>query len=181
MAAYTSGMAAFADYKETDFEAGLPATVQVLRTVTGAMCMGLFMLAGMIALLYFQNPRKEAPADFVGILPVLSAVHVAVVIIGYAAGWFMYEQQFKPENLVKAANPLAVIQTSHILLWATREGGALIGLVACLICTTSGIVAHHSLFLLNGLSAILFWGVAANNFPSAERCRDIFRTKIQGR
>jgi hypothetical protein len=161
--------------------AALPATVQVLRTVTGAMCMGLFMLAGMIALLYFQHPRKEAPFDFVGILPVLSVVHAIVAILGYAVGWFISEQQFKPEIMAKAKSPLEVIQTSHILKWASREGGALIGLVACLICTTSGIVAHHPLYLLNGVSAVVFWGAAANDFPSAERCRGIYRTKIQGR
>jgi hypothetical protein len=174
-------MAAFADYKDADFEAALPATVQIMRIITGAMCMGLFMLAAVTALLYFQNPRKEVPADFVGILPVLSAVHAVVALMGYAVGWFICEQQFKPENMAKAKTPLEVIQTAHIVKWASREGGALIGLVACLLCVTTGIVAHHPAFLLNGVSAVVFWGVAANDFPSAERCRDIYRTKIQGR
>jgi hypothetical protein len=162
-----------------EFEKALSPVVQSMRVIIGAMCMGLLMMAGVTVMLSLKAQGKVPPAGD-GALPVLSAVHAFMVVSSYAMGWFLTEQQYKASRGTTAASAPERIQTAEIMLWATREGPALLGFVVCFLAGTSGIAARQPLYWLNASSTLLFWGLALNNFPSEERYREIYRTKLQG-
>jgi hypothetical protein len=198
-AAYTCAME---EPQGKEFEEVLKRTVGVMRVITLAMGGGLLMMAGVVVLLFLRaGPKAAPPSD--GILPMLSAVHAFMVVSCYAAGWFVAEQQLKSPSsapVVKAAeavltpeerallakardeagvSPAAVtasrVQTAEIIRLATREGPALLGLVVCFLAALSGVASRQPAYWLNGLSTVLFWGLALNEFPSEDRYRELFR------
>jgi hypothetical protein len=173
---------------EADLEPLLPEAVRTMRVLALALCGGPLFLAGAAAVLAQQN-AGQTDGDAT-LLPVLTVAHAVFAAAAWAAGWLIEGATYKRVREGFAAlgsvrgNPMAgvlqAMRSAELLKLATREAAAMFGLVVCLLAALGGTLQANRWVLLNGLSTLAFWGYALGNLPSAERYKELLRTKILG-
>jgi hypothetical protein len=74
----------------------------------------------------------------------------------------------------------AVIRSALILRVALLEGGAMFGLVVCLIAVMSGVMQTNLAYWINLIGVLAMLAVVSQGFPTRDRILDIHRSRILG-
>jgi hypothetical protein len=135
-----------------------------LRVILFAMAAGLCLLAAMIVFFYARSA---------GVVP--DAAHVrldntiTMVAMAFAAATIVVSEAVWRGVLRGAKGPLAQrVETAFLVRAALREGAALLGLVAALLCALSGVLRLYPAYWANFAPFGLFLVFAKLHWPTAE-------------
>jgi hypothetical protein len=192
-------MRSFADVSVHDFEAALtPAELRMFQIIQGALGAGIATFLCIPVALYVFDAvvlADEAAQDL-QLIRLLSLVHIALAAALLVTAKVVYDLQFRPERLAGEHRPalrdtqgevihdpatycLALLRTAMIVRMAMYEGIAMFGLVVCLLAVIDGVVQAYPLYWLNALSSVALIGYIVLTFPTAERLKALFLSRIK--
>lgn len=184
--------------KAMDFEAFqralVPQRIRTWQIIYAALLAGATVFAGIVLLLYIQQPRAAAaePAD-ASFLRILTMVHVAIAAGCYMAAFAVSRffagdkgLEFVQRNAggltedggLQASLYLQAVFTGAIIRAALMEGPALFGVIACLMGVTEGVIPQQPVYWLNLFSYVIFAGMVVWTFPTRQRLEDRFKDRF---
>lgn len=192
-------MRSFADVSVDAFAAALtPAELRVFQLLQGALGAGVAMFLCVSIILYVLDAGASAgeAASDLQLVRMLSLVHMVLAVALFVAAKVVYDLQFRPERLAEANRPelrdaqgeitpdpaqhcVALLRTAMILRLAMYEGIAMFGLVVCLLAVINGVMQASPVYWLNALSSVALIGYTVLTFPTAERLRSLFLSRIK--
>lgn len=175
-----------------------PARLREMRTVYIALGAGVLVFGFVIWNVSTVATGRMPTEDDLGMMMILSIVHVVFALSVYAVSNFIYNLQFRPSRLERTAqegvydprsrrviedpavNCLMIIRVAAVIRLALLEGAAFFGLAICMIGVQRGVMRVEPAYWLNVLSSVVMLAFVAVAFPTKDRVEEIFRTKIQG-
>jgi hypothetical protein len=192
-------MRPFVNVSVHEFEAALtPAELRIFQIIQGALGAGIAVFLGVTIILYVLGSDALAGEATQGIqlVRMLSLVHLAMAVVLFVAAKVVYDLLFRSERLAAASSPelrnahgevthdpaqhcVALLRTSTIIRLALYEAIALFGLIVCLLAVVDGVVQAYPVYWLNALSSVAFSGYVVLTFPTAERLKALFLSRIK--
>lgn len=169
-----------------EFDAALRPRLKAYQLMHVASAAGVFVFAavvGLPSLLSAGQARQAGPED-IRLALILSAFHAAFLVGVLAFGSSVSKLLLRPrahgpdEPSDGAELWVARIGGSMMVRLALLEGAAMFGLVTLFIGVLNGAALQQPRLGLNAVSAGVMIAYAAQNFPTAERFRSIFRERM---
>lgn len=191
-------MHALAGISSTDFEAVLtPAELRISQAIQGAMGAGVMALFMVVVVLYMitevQIPATGEAAQFIKLM---SLINVIVAISIYGVSTLVERAQFKTARLGEhlkhgsrdaqgdmlddtARQCLYIIRSATIIRLAMYDAIALFGIVVCILAVLNGVLQTYPIYWLNALSSVLMVAYVIVTFPTTDRLKTTFQSKMK--
>ncbi|MBI4616185.1 MAG: hypothetical protein HY720_21390 [Planctomycetes bacterium] len=170
-----------------EFEAALtPEALRPLQILPGALAAGVLTFAMAVGVLFAQGSgAAEIPEGALQTLLTLSLANVLLTTSAAAMAVLLPGLMVRPglvpmDSQERAALCLGRIRSAIIVRFAVLEGPALYGWVVCLVAQRNGVLSTDPRFWLNALSTLPFVAGVVLGFPTRERLKGIFETRILG-
>ena len=191
-------MNSISDLPAEEFETRLTGlTVKIQQVlVLGLMAVTLSMAAVLVWLGLSGWGPAVAPEGGVALAHFVSAAHVAVLLVAVPLVWASLSMRFRVSSLERYARDglhdgensllkdpadiaMHLVRLENILPMAALDGAAMVGMVATFLAINEGSIHQSSFYWLNlsSVALVLLRGLLA--FPTAERMRRVFLTRIK--
>lgn len=150
--------------------------VSTLRLIFLAMGAGVLPLIGGAALLFLRPAAEPTPAG-IEALRMLTGLSLLAVAAGPFLGRILFDLCLRQDG---NPDPWARLQAALIARMAVLEGGAILGMAACLFAALSGALQHQPLYWINALGLLPFYHGLISNLPSQQKLEEIMRQSGEG-
>jgi len=178
------------------FQSVIEKRVVIFQIIAGVLFLGVTLFLGIVLFLYSQNSGVEDSyqTSELGILSLLSTIHIGVACICYIVAYFVYCSFTSLKGLAKRIaspppnmNPVEMtpelcasgsIFTAYLMRAALLEGPAMFGVIVCLLGVLNGEIRTEPIYWFNLFSYCIFGVVTLWTFPTRERLETIFQRRF---
>ena len=156
--------------------------VLTLQIIYASLAGGIVLFTAVVLFLSL-TAAQGGPATDPALVRILTGVELAITVPLIYVSSLVFRTRLESaarDDRVPNASLPAVLRSALILRVAILEGGAMFGLVVCLIAVTSGVMQTNPAYWINLIGVLAMLTVVSQGFPTRDRLVEIYQSRILG-